>query len=757
MDLVRDRTVWSHWIGRPLPRIEDEALLRGHGQFIDDLDPSGCLHIQFLRSERSSGKIAAIDTSAARLIPGVVDIMTGADVAGFGQLAVNPLLDGLDVPPSALMAFKRIESVGQPLAAVVATTPVAALDAIEALQLKIEEAEPGPLDAGEVFNARWLGGNIERAFRQAARIVDVRLAYSRLAPAALEPRRALVSVEPDGNLVAWLGTQTPHRARTDLARILCIPEGNVRVIAPDIGGAFGGKASLYPEDVVVAYAALRLHRPVKWCATRGEDFLAATQGRGARARGELALTENGSFLGLRAQFEFPLGAWLPFSAVVPARNAGRILPGPYDITNVDITVRGLRQRTAAVGIYRGAGRPEAAMLMERLIEQAARACDVDPAELRKRNLVQPDRFPFASATGETIDSGNYPLLLAEARERCCYDGLLVARDQRRAAGEICGVGLALYVEPSGQGWESAAISLAAGGKIIIATGATSQGQGRETAYAQVVADAIGVDPSHIIVRHSDTSSCPPGIGALASRSTAIGGSALLCAAEKFREAARACAADLMQQPADQISVTPCGFEAVGAERRMEWCELAAAANSPGRIPPGLATPVVYHAEGEAWSSGCCVAGVAIDAEIGSLRIEKLVWIDDAGVVVNPLLVRGQILGGMAQGLGEALLERIVYDADGQILTGSFMDYALPRASDIPEVELAHIETPSPFNLLGAKGVGEAGCIGVPAAIVNATLDALAPYGVASLDMPLTSEKIWRALNGMDTSNREGRL
>ena len=657
----------------------------------------------------------------------MVDILTGADVAGFGHLAVNPLLDGLRVPPSAFMAFKRIEAVGQPLAAVVATTPTAALDAVEALQLEIEEAEPGPLDAGEVFNARWLAGNIERAFQQASRIVDVRLAYSRLAPAPLEPRRALVTVDAEGNLVAWLATQTPHRARTDLARILCIPDGKVRVIAPDIGGAFGGKASLYPEDVVVAYAALRLHRPVKWCATRGEDFLAATQGRGARAEGELALTENGSFLGLRAQFEFPLGAWLPFSAVVPARNAGRILPGPYDITNVDIRVRRLRQHTAAVGIYRGAGRPEAAMLMERLIEQAARASDVDPAELRERNLAQPDRFPYPIATGEMINSGNYPLLLAEARERCCYDGLLAARDRRRAAGEICGVGLALYVEPSGQGWESAAISLDAGGMVVVATGATSQGQGRETAYAQVVADAIGVDPLHIIVRHGDTSSCPPGIGALASRSTAIGGSALLCAAEKFREAARACAAALMQQPADQIGITPRGFEAVGAGRRMKWSELASAIHRPGRLPsgfpPGLATPVVYHAEGEAWSSGCCVAGVAIDAEIGSLQIEKLVWIDDAGVVVNPLLVRGQSLGGMAQGLGEALLERLVYDADGQMLTASFMDYALPRASDIPEVELAHIETPSPFNPLGAKGVGEAGCIGVPVAIVNATLDA----------------------------------
>ena len=318
-----------------------------------------------------------------------------------------------------------------------------------------------------------------------------------------------------------------------------------------------------------------------------------------------------------------------------------------------------------------------------------------------------------------------------------------------------------FMSASGQGWESAAISLDAGGMVVVATGATSQGQGRETAYAQVVADAIGVDPLHIIVRHGDTSSRPPGIGALASRSTAIGGSALLCAAEKFREAARACAAALMQQPADQISITPRGFEAVGAGRRMKWSELASAIHRPGRLPsgfpPGLATPVVYHAEGEAWSSGCCVAGVAIDAEIGSLQIEKLVWIDDAGVVVNPLLVRGQSLGGMAQGLGEALLERLVYDADGQMLTASFMDYALPRASDIPEVELAHIETPSPFNPLGAKGVGEAGCIGVPVAIVNATLDALAPYGVASLDMPLTSEKIWRALNGMDTSNREGRL
>lgn len=391
------------------------------------------------------------------------------------------------------------------------------------------------------------------------------------------------------------------------------------------------------------------------------------------------------------------------------------------------------------------------MLMERLVEQAARACRIDPAELRKRNLLKPDCLPHISATGEAIDSGNYPLLLERTLERASYDDFIAERERRRRQGEICGVGLAIYVEPCGQGWESATVKLGTDGCIIAATGTSTQGQGRETAFAQIVADVIGVDAARVRVEHGDTHTCPAGIGALASRSTAIGGSALFAAAEKFREVARLCASQLMKQPVDQVGLTARGFESFGATDCLQWQKLGAAVHErhdwAADFSAGLSSTVVYQAEGEAWASGCCVAKIAVDPETGELRVEKLVWTDDPGIVVNPMLVRGQCLGGMAQGVGEALLEQLVYDAHGQLITGSLMDYALPRAGDIPAIELTHIETPSRSNLLGAKGVGEAGCIGIPAAIVNATLDALAPHGVTHLDMPLTSEKIWQAVNG----------
>lgn len=743
MDPPPEPDAAAHWVGQALRRREDERLVRGAGRYVDDLAPQGCLHLDFVRSPYAGGVIEALDLEAARTATGVIAVFAGADVAGLGHASVNPLVDRLEAPPFPILPESEVGANGQPVAVVVADTLAHARDAAQLVELSVRARAPrAPSEATQAFGHRWRAGAVEAAFAAAATVVEVTVRHARLSPSALEPRAALATIDLEGRLTVHLSTQTPHRARADLAHILRIGPEAIRVVAPDVGGAFGGKASIYPEDILVAFAALTLRRPVKWCATRSDEFLSATHGRGGVLKGALALAEDGRFLALKAEVAFPLGHWMPFSGAVPARNAGRILPGPYRIAAVDISTRGDVTDTAPLGIYRGAGRPEAAMLMERLVDEAARVLGRDPADLRGRNLLNPGELPARTPTGETLDAGDYPGLLGEACRLADYEALRADCDRRRAAGEICGIGLAVYVEPCGQGFESATIELRADGMIVAATGSTAQGQGRETAFAQIVADALGVTPDQIVIRHGDTAETPEGVGALASRSTAIGGSALLKAAEALRDKANVHAARLLQVALKDIASDAEGFFARDDPRgpRLTWSALADAA------PDDLTVSLRFEAAGEAWASGCCLAAVAIDRETGELSIERLVYVDDAGVVVNPMLVEGQLIGGLAQGLGEALMEKIVYDESGQLLTGSFMDYRLPRAGDIPPVSLAKRSTPSAMNPLGVKGVGEAGCIGVPAAIVNAAVDALAPFGVRHLDMPLTSAALWRAMH-----------
>ena len=732
--------------GRSVRRVEDRRLLIGAGRFVDDIRPDACLHLDFLRSAHAAGDIVRLDVMAARQSSGVVAVFTGADVADLGSASVNALLPDIRSPRFPVLAQGQVDAVGQPIVAVVAQGQVQARDAIERVDIDIA-ARPiaAAVPPAPAIAHRWTSGDVEAAFAAAVTVARVRVEHARVAPTALEPRASLAVWEPAGDgLTVWLSTQTPHRARLDLAQILGLPADRIRIIAPDVGGAFGGKASIYPEEAMVAWAAMRLGRPVKWCATRSDDLLAATHGRGATTVGELALDAEGRMLGLRAHLAFPLGHWLPYSAAAPGRNAGRILPGPYRIPATDVALQATPANTAAVNIYRGAGRPEAAMLMERLVDEAARVLSLDPVEARRRNLLAPDVFPFRAPSGAVLDSGDYPALLRTACTRADYPTLRRQRQERRSRGEIVGLGLALYVEPCGEGWESAVVSLANDGRIIAATGSSAQGQGRETAYAQIVADALAVPFDRVVVKAGDTGVTPRGIGALASRSTAIGGSAMLRAAQAFAASARRAAAERLQCPEHGVVAVTDGFVALqGDGQQITWQALAGSLMDEGGAV--LSESVVFHADGEAWSSGCCVVAVRIDRDTGVPTVEQLTWVDDAGIVINPMLVDGQLVGGMAQGIGEALLERLVYDDDGQLLTGSLMDYAVPRAADIPAVDIHKLVTPSPANALGAKGVGEAGCIGVPAAIVNAVVDALSPFGVTHLDMPLTSQKIWRAM------------
>lgn len=758
MDAIRDlKGAKGRWLGRGLRRVEDDRLVAGRGAYVDDHSPEGCLYLEFVRGPYPHARVTRIDLEAARKAAGVVAVFTARDLGELGPSLVNTVFPDMAVRPIRLLAGDVIEALGQAVAAVVATSRDAASDAAQLVGIEAETlVAAAPRHGAEALAVESATGGVDEAFAGAAHVVTARVEHALVAPTPIEPRAALADWR-DGRLTAWLSTQAPFRAREDIARVLRLPMSRVRVIAPDVGGAFGGKSSIFPEDLMVAWAARRLAAPVKWCATRGEDLLAATHGRGAETEGELALAADGTMLALRARMIFPLGHWMPYSAAIPVRNASRILPGPYRIPAVAVRVEARLGNHAAVGIYRGAGRPEAAMLMERLVEAAARALDIDPIELRRRNVVEPSAFPWHAASGETLDSGDYPALLEKVARIGRYRQSRAWRDTRRNAGEVVGIGLALYIEPCGQGWESASAALCRDGSILVATGSSAQGQGRETAFAQIAADALSVEHSRVAVRQGDTADLASGIGALASRSTAIGGSAVLAACEGLRaQVAEAAAERLNCTPGDIVLAGDMVLGACG--RSIGWEDLArhvAAGDSGDGKKPVLINPVVYHAEGEAWASGCCMAVVRVDRETGEIRIEDLLWVDDAGIVVNPLLVEGQLVGGMAQGLGEALMERVVYDEDGQLLTGSLMDYAVPRAADIPAVRIEKIETPSPANALGAKGVGEAGCIGVPAAIANAVRDALAPFGPGDLQMPFTSEKIWRVLQRGEAGRTAG--
>lgn len=722
-----------------MTRREDRRLVTGAGRFVDDLAPRAALFLAFTRAVQAPARIARLDTVEARRMPGVVRVLTAADTRDLGNAAVNALVEGLEPRPFALLADGIVEHAGQPVAAVIAERRAAAEDAVEAVVVELSprpRAEPSP-----AFTILHRVGD-PSAILSTNSATRVTIRHPRLAPSPLEPRAALAELA-DGVLTVHLSTQTPHRARADLAAILKRDPASIRVVAPDVGGAFGGKASLTPEEAVVALAAVLTGRPVRWSATRSEEFLAAPHGRGGVLEGALAMDDIGRILALSADIRMPLGAWMPFSSVVPARNAARILPGSYEVANIDVTASGALDPSAPVGIYRGAGRPEACLLMERLIDIAARERGLCPVAVRRANLIPKERAAEPRAAGAFRDATDLAGLLETAIAAAAPPGngdpwarCMAARDARRLAGEIVGYGVAVYVEPCGQGPESAIVTHRGHGRFRVATGSSAQGQGRETAYAAIAARVLGVSPEAIDVVHGDTAICPPGIGALASRSTAIGGSAVLVACERLVEAALLPSPPVGEGPWVRGAGAPARDDGLGAAlpTPIDW----------STIPP-LEVAHTHTATDEAWASGAVVARVSIDRDTGAPTVEHIAWGDDPGTIVDKTLVEGQLIGGLAQGLGEALLERLVQDATGQLLTGSLMDYALPRAADIPPITLVSHPTPSITNALGAKGVGEAGCIGVPAAVLNAVMDALAPFGVRHLDMPLTSASIWRAM------------
>lgn len=684
-------------------RREDAALLSGRGCFVHDVQLPDLAHVVFVRSSQAHGRVRRLDTEAAQRWPGVLAVFTGQDLGAACMPAINPLLPVPDDLRFGLMAQHEVAHAGQAVAMVVASSLATARAAAEAVLVEIEAQDSIGDGAGApaVTQVAFSAGEWPA---QAASVAEARIACPRVVAMSMEPRALVAQVDSAARkLTVWSGSQAPSRVQADVAALLALTPQQVHVITPNVGGAFGAKSSVYPEELLVCWAAWRLQRHLRWASTRSEEFASAMHGRGGRLSGHLHCDRDGQMLALQADLDFALGAWMPFSAVVPLRNAARILPGPYGVAALQVQGQASLSHAAPVNIYRGAGRPEAALLMETLVEMAARQLGMDPVQLRLRNLIGADAMPYETPTGEVLDSGDYAGLLQQACTQFDYAHERAQQAQRRAQGECVGIGLALYIEPCGKGWESARVTLQANGRVEVASGSPAQGQGHLTTFARIAAQALGVAEDQVDVLCGDTATCPTGVGALASRSVAIGGSAI----------AQAC-----QQ----------------AQSRREAGE-----------PLPIVVETRYESA-ETWSSGCVAVRMAIDTETGHPRIEKVLWVDDAGRIIHPELAHGQLVGGFAQGFGQALLEEIVYDRAGQLLTGSLMDYAVPRAADLPELHIESRCTPSTTNLLGSKGVGEAGCIGVPAAIMNAARDALAPLaGEVQLDFPLRPQRLWQLL------------
>jgi carbon-monoxide dehydrogenase large subunit len=760
-------------IGASLKRVEDATLLRGAGSYVDDLREPGLLHLAIVRSPHPHARVLAIDASAALARPGVVGLLTLADLEG-ATLEPPSGPPGARLRGSTPLATDVVRFVGEPVAAVIAESAALAEDAVQLVDVayeplpavgRIEEAmRPGAprvhadLPDNVCFRVRQVEGDADGIFATAAHRVAIRLRRHRVCGVPIEPRGLLARPEPGGGLTVWASTQMAQRVRTSLCRALGLARDRVRVVAPDVGGAFGVKAGFNREDLVVAVAARRLGRPVKWISTRMEDLLSTQHARDQLDEAEGAFDAEGRLLALRIRTFAAVGA---YSHAGNANLLARMIlfsAGPYRVRAQDVEVTGLFLNANHSGSMRGAGRPEATTVGERLMEAASRQLGLDPVEIRRRNFIQPDEFPWANPGGTTYDSGNYPGLLDHALEVAAYDRLLQERDARRKEGELVGVGLATFLEMTGLGPETGRVLARPDGTILAFSGASSQGQAHKTVFPQIVATVLDVPYESIRLVQSDTALVPEGTGTFGSRSAVSGGGALATACALLKERALALAAKALEAAPSDLEWTDGGARLKGApERRLALAEiarLAAARAAAGAAPDGasaegLEAATVFDAKrdsaADVMAAGAYVALVSVDRDTGRVRVERLVAVDDPGTVVNPLIVEGQIHGSAAHGVGEALFERMVYDPDGQVLTGSLLDYALPTAHVLPTWTTGHVETPSPQQPFGAKGVGEAGNIGAPPAIVNAVLDALAPLGVTAVDQPLHDERIWRLI------------
>ncbi|HEU4712643.1 MAG TPA: xanthine dehydrogenase family protein molybdopterin-binding subunit [Pyrinomonadaceae bacterium] len=799
----------NKYVGQRVKRTEDPRLIKGLAHYVDDISLPGTLHVAFVRSVYAHAKITGIDTSAALETPGVVAVYTGADVNDkVGPVPCAGALPDLKVPDHRVLAKDKVYFMGHPIAVVVAKDRYVARDAADLVVVDydelpvvtdVEEAAKG----GPVIHDAWSDniayrltsgeGDIDAAFAAADRTVKQRVLHQRLAPIAMEPRGVLARYFPgEQELTLWSSTQIPHLMRTQVAIMIGIPENKLRVITPEVGGGFGSKLNVYAEEALLAWISMQLGKPVKWIESRRENIQATIHGRGQVGEIEIAFKNDGTLTGLRYSVFADLGAYHQLLTPAIPTLTGLMLSGAYKIPAIQMNITACFTNKMATDAYRGAGRPEATYIVERGLDLVAADLGMDPAEVRRKNFPAPNEFPFHTATGLDYDSGDYEAALDKAQQIAGYAKLREEQKKARDEGRLIGIGISTYVEicalgpsqamPAG-GWESATVRIEPTGKVTVLTGASPHGQGQETSFAQIAADELGVSIDDVTVIHGDTGVVQYGIGTFGSRATAVGGTAVFVAIQKLKEKADKIAAHMLKADASRLSfeggkyslqqaaaaaaatgssdpVVPVGEAPAGAlpepqvdgKSGVTIQEIALAAHIAKDLPPdtepGLSATYFFEPKNFTFPFGTHIAVVEIDRETGDIEFLRYVAVDDCGKVINPLLVDGQVHGGIVQSIGQALFEEVVYNEDGQLITGTLMDYALPRASDIPkQFELDRTETPSPVNPLGVKGVGEAGTIGATPAIVGAVVDALAPFGVKHLDMPIKPENVWRIING----------
>ena len=775
-------------IGASVRRKEDVRFLTGAGNYIDDINQPGQAYAVLLRSPHARAKILGIDASGALETPGVVAVFTGADLAadGIGDLPCGWLVksrDGSDMiqPAHPPVAVERVNYVGEPYGIVIAESLQAARDGAEAVSTDFEDL-PAVVDVATATAADQLHESVpnnrcydwefgdqaatEAAFARAAHVTSLDIVNNRLIPNAMEPRAAIGCYDAaSGDYTLYMNTQNPHLERLILAAFVQLaPESKLRVVSPDVGGGFGSKIFVYAEETAVIWAAGKVRRPVKWVAERSESFLGDCHGRDHVTHAELALADDGEFLGMRVATTANMGAYLStFASSVPTYLYGTLLAGQYRTPAIYVEVQSVFTNTCPVDAYRGAGRPEATYVVERLVETAARETGRDPAELRRRNFIQPDQFPYETPVALTYDTGDYEASLDRALELVDYSRFAARRAESEARGRRRGIGFSSYIEACGLAPSQVALSLGAGvglfesaevrvnvtGSVTVITGSHSHGQGHETTFAQVVSDQLGIPFENVEVVHGDTGRQDYGLGTYGSRSIAVGGSAIVKATDKIIAKGKKIVAHTFETTDDKIDFENGVFSEQESNRSMEFGEVAFAAYVPASFPldelePGLSEKAFYDPGNFTYPAGTHVCEVEVDPETGTVEIVDFVAVDDFGLVINPMIVEGQVHGGLVQGIGQALMEHGVYDDAGQLVTGSYMDYCMPRADDVPSFTVDTTVTPCTHNPLGVKGCGEAGAIGATAAVMNAVTDAL---GVKELAMPATSETVWNALRG----------
>ncbi|MEM1383949.1 MAG: xanthine dehydrogenase family protein molybdopterin-binding subunit [Pseudomonadota bacterium] len=778
-------------IGASSKRREDIRFLTGKGQYTDDINRPGQAYAYFLRSDVAHGRIIRLDTDVAAASAGVLSILTAKDLEAVGGVPCGWQVtdkngEPMKEPKHPILAEEKVRHVGDPIAVVIAETLAAARDAAEAIECEIEELpavigmetaiQGGATVHDDIadnlcFDWEFVAENkaaVDEALASAHHVTALELVNNRLVANPMEPRAAIGEYDAARDEHTLFTTsQNPHVIRLLMgAFVLSIPEHKLRVVAPDVGGGFGTKIYHYAEEALVTWAAKHVGRPVKWTADRTEAFLSDAQGRDHVTKIELGMDADGNFLALRCSTLANMGAYLStFAPCVPTWLHGTLLAGNYKTPLIFTNVKAVFTNTVPVDAYRGAGRPEATYQLERVIDKAAREMGIEPVELRRRNFIQPTQFPYATPVAVEYDTGNYDATMDKALQISDSAGFAARKEATEAAGKRRGLGIASYIEACGIApsslvgalgaraglYEAATVRVNPTGSIAVMTGSHSHGQGHETTFAQVVAEMLGCDEGQVDIVHGDTSKIPFGMGTYGSRSLAVGGSAIVKSVEKIVAKAKKIAAHLLEAAEGDVTFENGQFTVAGTDRSVSWGDVALAAYVPHNYPieeiePGLEETSFYDPANFTYPAGAYVCEVEVDPETGVVSVENFTAADDFGNVVNPMIVEGQVHGGLAQGIGQAMLEAAVYDESGQLASASYMDYAMPRAGDLPMFKVDHsCVTPCTHNPLGVKGCGEAGAIGSPPALVNAVIDALAPIGVTHIDMPLTPSRVWRAI------------